>query len=106
MVGAGAEGSMDAGNMLKPALARELHCIGATTLDEFRSIEKDPALERRFRSVDYSHLRMRLLLFFVGSKKNMKYIMVYQYPTHRLLLQQDYLLNTSQTEISQIKRLI
>lgn len=54
MVGAGkAEGAMDAGNMLKPALARgELHCIGATTLDEFRQyIEKDAALERRFQKV-------------------------------------------------------
>ena len=54
MVGAGkAEGSMDAGNMLKPALARgELHCIGATTLDEYRQyIEKDAALERRFQKV-------------------------------------------------------
>ncbi|MFO0595963.1 MAG: ATP-dependent chaperone ClpB [Myxococcaceae bacterium] len=54
MVGAGkAEGSMDAGNMLKPALARgELHCIGATTLDEYRKhIEKDAALERRFQPV-------------------------------------------------------
>ncbi len=54
IVGAGkAEGSMDAGNMLKPMLARgELHCIGATTLDEFRkNIEKDPALERRFQPV-------------------------------------------------------
>jgi ATP-dependent Clp protease ATP-binding subunit ClpB len=54
MVGAGgAEGSMDAGNMLKPALARgELRCIGATTLDEFRKyIEKDKALERRFQPV-------------------------------------------------------
>lgn len=54
MVGAGkAEGSMDAGNMLKPALARgELHCIGATTLDEYREfIEKDAALERRFQKV-------------------------------------------------------
>jgi ATP-dependent Clp protease ATP-binding subunit ClpB len=52
MVGAGkAEGSMDAGNMLKPALARgELHCIGATTLDEYRKyVEKDAALERRFQ---------------------------------------------------------
>ena len=52
IVGAGkADGAMDAGNMLKPALARgELHCIGATTLDEYRkSIEKDPALERRFQ---------------------------------------------------------
>jgi ATP-dependent Clp protease ATP-binding subunit ClpB len=54
MVGAGkAEGSMDAGNMLKPALARgELHCVGATTLDEYRKyIEKDAALERRFQKV-------------------------------------------------------
>jgi len=54
MVGAGkAEGAMDAGNMLKPALARgELHCVGATTLDEYRqNIEKDPALERRFQKV-------------------------------------------------------
>ena len=54
MVGAGkAEGAMDAGNLLKPALARgELHCIGATTLDEYRKhIEKDAALERRFQPV-------------------------------------------------------
>ena len=54
MVGAGkAEGSMDAGNMLKPALARgELHCIGATTLNEYREyVEKDAALERRFQKV-------------------------------------------------------
>lgn len=54
MVGAGkGEGAMDAGNMLKPALARgELHCVGATTLDEYRKfIEKDPALERRFQKV-------------------------------------------------------
>ncbi|CAK2198976.1 chaperone protein ClpB [Vibrio crassostreae] len=54
MIGAGkGEGSMDAGNMLKPALARgELHCVGATTLDEYRQyIEKDPALERRFQKV-------------------------------------------------------
>ncbi|MDX6565273.1 MAG: ATP-dependent Clp protease ATP-binding subunit ClpB, partial [Gaiellales bacterium] len=53
VVGAGAaEGAMDAGNMLKPMLARgELHCIGATTLDEYRTIEKDAALERRFQPV-------------------------------------------------------
>lgn len=51
--GKGGEGAMDAGNMLKPALARgELHCIGATTLDEYKKyIEKDPALERRFQKV-------------------------------------------------------
>ena len=54
IVGAGkTDGAMDAGNMLKPMLARgELHCIGATTLDEYRMyIEKDPALERRFQPV-------------------------------------------------------
>ena len=54
MVGAGkGEGAMDAGNMLKPALARgELHCVGATTLDEYRKyIEKDAALERRFQKI-------------------------------------------------------
>src|SRR6202008_2132003 len=54
VVGAGkAEGAMDAGNMLKPALARgELHCVGATTLDEYRKyVEKDAALERRFQKV-------------------------------------------------------
>lgn len=54
LVGAGkSDGAMDAGNMLKPALARgELHCVGATTLDEYRQyIEKDPALERRFQKV-------------------------------------------------------
>ena len=51
--GGGGDGAMDAGNMLKPALARgELRCIGATTLDEYRKyIEKDPALERRFQPV-------------------------------------------------------
>jgi len=57
MVGAGkSEGAMDAGNMLKPALARgELHCVGATTLDEYRQyIEKDGALERRFQKVQVS----------------------------------------------------
>ncbi len=53
LIGAGAsEGAMDAANMLKPALARgELHCIGATTLNEYKRIEKDPALERRFQPV-------------------------------------------------------
>ena len=54
LIGAGAsEGSMDAGNLLKPALSRgELHCIGATTLDEYQKyVEKDPALQRRFQPV-------------------------------------------------------
>src|SRR5690625_6783794 len=60
VVGAGkADGAMDAGNMLKPALARgELHCVGATTLDEYRQyIEKDAALERRFqREIGRAHV--------------------------------------------------
>jgi hypothetical protein len=54
LIGAGkSEGAMDASNLLKPALARgELHCIGATTLDEYRKhVEKDPALQRRFQPV-------------------------------------------------------
>src|SRR5699024_7499889 len=58
IVGAGkTDGAMDAGNLLKPMLARgELHCIGATTLDEYRAyIEKDPALERRFQPVMVNH---------------------------------------------------
>src|SRR5260370_14459014 len=58
VVGAGAaEGAMDASNLLKPALARgELHCVGATTLDEYRKhIEKDPALELRFQPVVVQH---------------------------------------------------
>ena len=56
IVGAGAEGAMDTGNMLKPMLARgEIHCIGATTLNEYRKyIEKDGALERRFQKVQVS----------------------------------------------------
>ena len=61
-MGAGkTEGSMDAGNMLKPMLARgELHCIGATTLNEYRQyIEKDAALERRFQPVMVAELRLR-----------------------------------------------
>jgi ATP-dependent Clp protease ATP-binding subunit ClpB len=64
VVGAGpAEGSMDASNMLKPMRARgELHCIGATTLDEYRKhIEKDPALERRFQPIFVGEPSMRLL---------------------------------------------
>ncbi len=63
MVGAGkAEGAMDAGNMLKPALARgELHCVGATTLDEYRKyIEKDAALERRFQKVLVEELQRKM----------------------------------------------
>ena len=69
IVGAGkTEGSMDAGNMLKPMLARgELHCIGATTLNEYRQyIEKDAALERRFQPVMVAELQLKILFpFFV-----------------------------------------
>lgn len=67
MVGAGkGEGSMDAGNMLKPALARgELHCVGATTLDEYRQyIEKDAALERRFQKCWWMSQVLRIPLQF------------------------------------------
>ena len=68
VVGAGAgDGAMDAGNLLKPALARgELRCVGATTLDEYRKyIEKDAALERRFQQV---HVRMCTLLSGASSR--------------------------------------
>ena len=71
MVGAGkAEGSMDAGNMLKPALARgELHCVGATTLDEYRQyIEKDAALERRFQRVLVDEPMQTIALPYSGPK--------------------------------------
>ena len=63
IVGAGkTDGAMDAGNLLKPMLARgQLHCIGATTLDEYRHIsKKDPALERRFQPVQVDRLRWRI----------------------------------------------
>lgn len=63
LVGAGkTDGAMDAGNMLKPMLARgELHCIGATTLNEYREyIEKDSALERRFQKLVSVNLMLRI----------------------------------------------
>ena len=61
LVGAGsAEGSMDAGNILKPALARgELQLVGATTLKEYRQIEKDAALERRFQPVQSTNHQLK-----------------------------------------------
>jgi ATP-dependent Clp protease ATP-binding subunit ClpB len=73
IVGAGkAEGAMDAGNILKPMLARgELHCIGATTLDEYRKyIEKDAALERRFRRSWWISLRWRIPSPFYEASRN------------------------------------
>ena len=78
IVGAGsAAGSMDAANMLKPALARgEIQCIGATTLDEYRkNIEKDGALERRFQKVMVELLQLtKRCRFFVILRINMKII--------------------------------
>ena len=78
IVGAGkAEGSMDASNMLKPMLARgELHAIGATTLDEYRQyIEKDKALERRFKGYGKSAYSRGYHIYFKRFKENMKSIM-------------------------------
>lgn len=75
LVGAGkGDGAMDAGNMLKPALARgELRCVGATTLDEYRQyIEKDAALERRFQKCWLMNQVLKIRLqFYVDLKKNM-----------------------------------
>ena len=80
IVGAGsASGSMDAANMLKPALARgEIQCIGATTLDEYRkNIEKDGALERRFQKVIVNEPASKTrLLFCAVCRKSTKFIMV------------------------------
>ena len=88
MVGAGkAEGSIDAGNMLKPALARgDLHCIGATTLNEYReSLEKDAALERRFQKVMVtSRVWNPPLRFCVVCKKSTKCTTVLRLPILRL----------------------
>ncbi len=80
IVGAGkTEGAMDAGNMLKPMLARgELHYIGATTLDEYRKyIEKDPALERRFQQVLAEEPTVEdTILHITGLKERLKFITV------------------------------
>jgi len=86
LVGAGkADGAMDAANLLKPALARgELHCIGATTLDEYRKhLEKDAALARRFLTV------------FV--KKNMKFITAFAFQILQLCLRLNCLTDISRT---------
>lgn len=94
MVGAGkADGAMDAGNMLKPALARgELHCVGATTLDEYRQyIEKDAALERRFQKVLVDEpTEEDTIAILRGLKSVMKYIMGYPLLIVRLLRQLNY----------------
>ena len=85
MVGAGkGEGSMDAGNLMKPMLARgELHAMGATTLDEYRQyIEKDPALARRFQPVFVDEPSVDDTISILrGLKENMKLIMVFVFPT-------------------------
>jgi ATP-dependent Clp protease ATP-binding subunit ClpB len=87
MVGAGkAEGAMDAGNMLKPALARgELHCVGATTLDEYRKyIEKDAALERRFQKILVDEPSVEATIAILrGLQENTKSIMAWTLPIRR-----------------------
>jgi ATP-dependent Clp protease ATP-binding subunit ClpB len=86
------QGAMDAGNMLKPALARgELHCVGATTLDEYRKyIEKDAALERRFRRLlSMSPASRQRLRFCVACRKNTKRIMASILPILRSSLRQN-----------------
>ncbi len=92
LVGAGkTDGAMDAGNMLKPALARgELHCIGATTLDEYRQyIEKDAALERRFQKVLVGEPSVEdTMLFCAVCKSVMKSTMASILPTLLSLPQQ------------------
>jgi ATP-dependent Clp protease ATP-binding subunit ClpA len=75
LIGAGkSEGAMDAGNLLKPALARgELHCIGATTLDEYQKyVEKDPALQRRFQPVLWANRRWRIRSRSCGASRRIR----------------------------------
>jgi ATP-dependent Clp protease ATP-binding subunit ClpA len=88
LIGAGkSEGAMDAGNLLKPALARgELHCIGATTLDEYQKyVEKDPALQRRFQPVLWANRRWRIRSRSCGaSRRNTSCTMACGLPTMRL----------------------
>ena len=107
MVGAGkAEGSMDAGNMLKPALARgELHCIGATTLNEFReNIEKDAALERRFQKILVNEPSLEdTIAILRGLKERMKFITMFKLQIPQSLLRQNFLIDISQTGNFQTK---
>ena len=84
---------MDAGNILKPLLARgELHCIGATTLDEYRKyIEKDPALERRFQPVQVNEPTVEDTITILRGIRNVtKFITELKSPTTRLLPRQCY----------------
>jgi ATP-dependent Clp protease ATP-binding subunit ClpB len=108
MVGAGkAEGSMDAGNMLKPALARgELHCVGATTLDEYRKyIEKDAALERRFQRIIVDEPSVPDTIAILRGLKNvMNCITASRLLIQRWWLRQLYRIVTLQTVNCLIKR--
>ena len=110
LVGAGkAEGAMDASNMLKPALARgELHCVGATTLDEYRKyIEKDAALERRFQPIyvgePSSRTRSRSC---AASRRNTRFITECASPTARSSLPRPWPTATSPTASCPTRRSI
>ncbi len=109
MVGAGkAEGAMDAGNMLKPALARgELHCVGATTLDEYRqNIEKDAALERRFQKVLIEEPTVEDTIAILRGLRNVtKFITVSRLPIRQSLLQPHCRTGTSRTDNFRTKQL-
>ena len=107
MVGAGkADGAMDAGNMLKPALARgELHCVGATTLDEYRQyIEKDAALERRFQKVQVDEPGLQdTIAMLRGLKSAMKCITVSTSPIRQSSPLPTYPIATLPTGICRIR---
>ena len=109
MVGAGkADGAMDAGNMLKPALARgELHCVGATTLDEYRQyIEKDAALERRFQKVYVAEPTVEdTIAILRGLKERYELHHHVQITDPRLSRRQRYLTAISRIVCYRIKRL-
>ena len=109
VVGAGkTEGSMDAGNMLKPALARgELHVIGATTLNEYRQyIEKDAALERRFQKVMIGEPSVEdTIAILRGLQEKYEAITASRSRTRRLWLRLSSRTATSRTVISRIRRL-
>ena len=110
MLGAGkAEGAMDAGNMLKPALARgELHCVGATTLDEYRKyIEKDAALERRFQKIMVAEPSVEATIAILrGLQEKYEVHHAWILLTRRLSPQQSYHIAISLTAFYLIKQLI
>lgn len=110
IVGAGrADGALDAGNMLKPMLARgELHCIGATTLNEYRNyIEKDSALERRFEKVYISEPTVEDTISILrGLKDRFEVFHGLEFLILRLLLPQLYLIVILRIVFYQIRQLI